>query len=57
MSHEDHDYLESRAEAEIRLAQQDRHRRAVQAQSDLASANNDRLHGETPKSSGGLFEG
>ena len=57
MSHEDQDYLESRAEAEIRLAQQARHQRAVQAHYELASAYLDRLHGEAPKSSGGLFEG
>ena len=57
MSHEDHDYLERRAEDELRLAQQARHQRAVQAHYDLASAYLDRLHGETPRSSGGLFEG
>ena len=57
MSHEDQDYLERRAEAEIRLAQQAKHQRVVQAHYELASAYLDRLHGETPKSSGGLFEG
>ena len=57
MSHEDSDYLEERAEAEIRLAQQARHHRAVQAHYELASAYLDRIHGETPRSSGGLFDG
>jgi hypothetical protein len=57
MSHEEQYYLERRAEDEIRLAQEARHQRAVQAHYDLASAYLDRLHGETPKSSGGLFEG
>jgi len=57
MSIEDTDYLEQRAETEIRMAQQARHQRAVQAHYELASAYLERLHGETPKSSGGLFEG
>jgi hypothetical protein len=57
MSLEDQDYLEQRAETEIRLAQQARHQRAVQAHYELASAYLDIIHGETPKSSGGLFEG
>jgi hypothetical protein len=56
MSYEERDYLEHRAEAEIRLAQQARHQRAVQAHYELASAYLDRLHGETPRSSGGLFD-
>jgi hypothetical protein len=57
MSHEERDYLERRAEAEIHLAQQARHQRAVQAHYELASAYLDRLHGDEPKSSGGLFGG
>ena len=57
MSYEDWDYLERQAEDELRLAQQSNHQRAVQAHYELASAYLDRLHGETPKSSGGLFEG
>jgi hypothetical protein len=57
MSHEELDYLEQRAEAEIRLAQQARHRRAVQAHYELASAYLDRIHGDEPRSRGGLFEG
>ena len=57
MSQEDQDYLEERAEAEIRLAQEARHQRAVQAHYELASAYLERLHGETPRSSGGLFDG
>jgi hypothetical protein len=55
MSHEEQNYLERRAEDELRLAQQAGNRRAVQAHYELASAYLDRLHGETPKSSGGLF--
>ena len=57
MSHEEQDYLERRAEDELRLAQKARHQRAVQAHYELAAAYLDRLHGEAPKSSGGLFEG
>ena len=57
MSHEDPDYLEQRAKAELRLAQQASHQNAVQAHYELASAYLDRLHGETPRSSGGLFDG
>ena len=57
MSSEDLDYLEQRAEAEIRLAQQAGHQRAVQAHYELASAYLDRLHGETPRSTGGLVGG
>jgi hypothetical protein len=56
MSHEEEFYLERRAEDELRLAQQARHQRAVQAHYELASAYLDRLHGETPRSKGGLFE-
>ena len=57
MSYEEQEYLERRAEDEIRLAQQARHQRAVQAHYELASAYLDRLHGETPRTSGGLFDG
>lgn len=56
MAHEEQDYLERRAEDELLLAQQAKNRRAVQAHYELAAAYLDRLHGETPKSSGGLFE-
>jgi hypothetical protein len=55
MSFSDRDYYERRAEAEIELAQAARHRRAVQAHYELASAYLDRIHGDEPKSSGGLF--
>lgn len=48
MSHEDLSYYEERAETEIKLAQQARHRRAVQAHYDLANAYLERIHGETP---------
>jgi hypothetical protein len=49
MSSEEMAYLESRAEAEISLAQQARHARAVKAHYELASAYLDRIHGDTPK--------
>jgi len=55
MSHEEREYFERRAEAEIELARSAQHRRAVQAHYELASAYLDRIHGDSPKSSGGLF--
>ena len=55
MSHEEQEYFERRAETELALAQAADHRRAVQAHYELASAYLDRLHGESPKSEGGLF--
>ena len=55
MSQEEREYYERRAEAEIGLAQQARHRRVVQAHYELASAYLDRIHGEEPRSSGGIF--
>jgi hypothetical protein len=55
MSSEEREYFERRAEAEIALAQSARHRRVVQAHYELASAYLDRVHGEMPRSSGGLF--
>jgi hypothetical protein len=48
MSADEMAYLESRAEAEIALAQQAAHARAVKAHYELASAYLDRLHGDTP---------
>jgi hypothetical protein len=57
MSQEEQEYYERRAEAEIALAQAAEHRRAVQAHYELASAYLDRIHGEAPKSEGGLFAG
>ncbi|WP_167737593.1 hypothetical protein [Sphingomonas parva] len=56
MSHNELEYYERRAEAEIELAQKARHQAAVQAHYELASAYLDRVHGETPRSSGGLFD-
>ena len=41
-------YYERRAEAEIALAQQAEHARAVQAHYELASAYLDRIHGDSP---------
>jgi hypothetical protein len=55
MSQEEQDYYERRAEAEIALAQSAEHRRAVQAHYELASAYLDRVHGDEPRSAGGLF--
>jgi hypothetical protein len=55
MSTDDRTYYERRAEAEIELAQQARHKAAVQAHYELASAYLDRIHGDAPKSTGGLF--
>ncbi|MEA3034690.1 MAG: hypothetical protein QOH04_449 [Sphingomonadales bacterium] len=55
MSHEDQEYYERRVEAEIALAQQAGHGAAVRAHYELASAYLDRIHGDSPRSSGGLF--
>jgi hypothetical protein len=55
MSQEEQEYYERRAEAELELAQVAAHRRAVQAHYELAAAYLDRIHGEEPKSQGGLF--
>ena len=55
MSQEEQEYLERRAEAELALAQQSEHSRAVQAHYELASAYLDRIHGDEPRSEGGLF--
>lgn len=50
MSRDDVDYYQSRAEAEIELAQRADHQRAVQAHYQLASYYLDRIHGDEPKS-------
>ncbi|HEY0113911.1 MAG TPA: hypothetical protein VGB59_12295 [Allosphingosinicella sp.] len=55
MSHEERDYYERRAAEEIERAQAADHSRAVQAHYELASAYLDRVHGEEPRSTGGLF--
>ena len=55
MSHDDLEYYERRAEAEIAAAQQARHQAVVQAHYELASAYLDKIHGDEPRSSGGLF--
>ena len=57
MSQEEQEYYERRAEAELALAQSAEHRRAVQIHYELASAYLDRIHGDEPKSEGGLFAG
>jgi hypothetical protein len=55
MSQEEREYYERRAEAELSLAQAASHRRAVRAHYEIASAYLDRIHGDAPKSEGGLF--
>jgi hypothetical protein len=50
MSLEELTYLESRAEAEIALAQRSSHARAVKAHYELAAAYLDRIHGDSPRS-------
>jgi hypothetical protein len=57
MSQEEQEYYERRAEAELELAQAAEHRQAVQAHYELASAYLDRVHGDEPRSEGGLFAG
>ncbi len=47
MTPEEMAYLESRAEAEIEMAQRADHVRVVQAHYELATAYLDRIHGET----------
>jgi hypothetical protein len=53
MPTEEAEYYQRRAEAEVELAQQARHRRAVQAHYELAAAYLERIHGAEPRSSGG----
>ncbi len=55
MSREEAEYYERRAEAEVALAQQATDRRVVRAHYELAAAYLDLVHGDSPKSSGGLF--
>ena len=57
MSQEEQEYYQRRAEAELSLAQAAAHRRAVQAHYELAAAYLERIHGEAPRSEGGLFGG
>jgi hypothetical protein len=57
MSDEERSYYERRAEAEIQMAQEARHQAVVRAHYELAAAYLDRIHGEEPRSSGGLFGG
>jgi len=56
MSLEEAEYYERRAEAEVTLAQQATDGRVVRAHYELAAAYLDRVHGDSPRSSGGLFE-
>jgi hypothetical protein len=49
MSRDEVNYYQSRAEAEIEMAQRAEHARAVQAHYQLASAYLDRIHGDAPK--------
>jgi predicted adenine nucleotide alpha hydrolase (AANH) superfamily ATPase len=55
MSRDEREYYQRRAEAELSLAQQAGHRRVVQAHYELAAAYLQRIHGEEPRSEGGLF--
>jgi len=48
MPREEMDYYESRAEAELQLAQQAAHCKAVQAHYQLAAAYLDLIHGDRP---------
>ncbi len=48
MPHQDVEYYERRAEAEIELARQARSPEAVQAHYQLATAYLDKIHGELP---------
>ncbi|MDB5670238.1 MAG: hypothetical protein JWO25_1197, partial [Alphaproteobacteria bacterium] len=57
MSHEDYDYYQRRAEAEIALAQQASDQRVVQAHYDIAATYLDRIHGDTPKAPAGPLGG
>jgi hypothetical protein len=49
MSHDDVQYYERRAEAELELARTASDKRAVQAHYELASAYLDRIHGDEPR--------
>jgi hypothetical protein len=55
MSQEEQDYWEKRAEEQIALAQQARHKAVVRAHYELANQYLDLIHGDHPRSSGGLF--
>jgi len=55
MSHEEVDYYQRRAETEVALAQQAQHQAVVRVHYQLASAYLDRIHGDAPRSTGGLF--
>ena len=55
MSREEVSYYQSRAEAEIEMAQRAQHARAVQAHYQLASAYLDRIHGDSPKAGPNSF--
>jgi hypothetical protein len=48
MPRDEIEYYQTRAEAEIALAQQASHSKAVQAHYQLAAAYLDMIHGETP---------
>lgn len=55
MSPDELAYFERRAEAEIALARQARHARAVKAHYELAAAYLDRVHGAAPSAAGGTL--
>lgn len=56
MAADDVEYLEQRAEAEIRMAQQATHVRVAQAHFQMANAYLDRIHGENPGSGSNPLE-
>lgn len=55
MPREEMEYYQSRAEAEIELARQASHGKAVQAHYQLASAYLDLIHGDTPSAAPNMF--
>jgi hypothetical protein len=55
MSPDEVAYYESRAEAEIALAQQAQHAHVVRAHYELAAAYLDRIHGDSPKAGPNLI--
>jgi hypothetical protein len=55
VSQEEKDYWQRRAEEQIALAQQARHKAVVRAHYELANQYLELIHGDSPRSTGGLF--
>ena len=55
MAQEDREYWERRAEEQILLAQSASHKAVVRAHYELANQYLDMIHGDSPRSTGGLF--